>query len=219
MKSWSSAIANISNRGKKALFLLKGYICSGNIKPGLGLKLFYQILRPILCYGSEIWSAFDGNKKILNNIDVIPKFLDSLDIENVHVKVCKFLMGVNKRVVNLAVKGELGRFPVGILCMLQALKYWYHIQSASNILLQGALAVSQNLHEKLIFTWFSFFSSLCKLVNVKPSDVTLETFVLLKEKLCDYFIRYWSERIKAFSKMDTYCLLKQSFGLDTTLVM
>ena len=24
---WSSAIANISNRGKKALFLLKGYIC------------------------------------------------------------------------------------------------------------------------------------------------------------------------------------------------
>ena len=26
--SWSSAIANISNRGKKALFLLKGYTCS-----------------------------------------------------------------------------------------------------------------------------------------------------------------------------------------------
>ena len=73
--SWSSAIANISNLGKKALFLLKGYICSGNIKPGLGLKLFDQI-RPILCYGSEIWSAFDGNKKIFQNIDGIPKFLD-----------------------------------------------------------------------------------------------------------------------------------------------
>ena len=66
--------------------------------------------------------------------------------------------------------------------MLQAFKYWYHIQSSSNILLREALAVSQNLHEERIFTWFSFFSSLCKLVNVKPSDVTLETFVLLKEK-------------------------------------
>ena len=62
-------------------------------------------------------------------------------------------MGVNKR----AVKGELGRFPVGISCMLQAFKYWYHIQSSSNILLQEALAVSQNLHEERIFTWFSFF--------------------------------------------------------------
>ena len=93
-------------------------------------------------------------------------------------------------------------------------KYWYYIQSSSNILLQEALAVSQNLHEERIFTWFSFFSSLCKLVNVKPSDVTLETFVLLKEKLCDYYIIYWSERIKMFSKMDTYCLLKQRFGLE-----
>ena len=61
--SCSSAIANISNWGKKALFLLKGYICSGNIKPELGLKLFDQMIRPILCYGSEIWSAFHGNKK------------------------------------------------------------------------------------------------------------------------------------------------------------
>ena len=62
--SWGGAIANISNWGKKALFLLKGYICSGNIKPGLGLKLFDQMIRPILCYGSETWSAFDENKKI-----------------------------------------------------------------------------------------------------------------------------------------------------------
>ena len=79
-------------------------------------------------------------------------------------------MGVNKRAVNLAVKGELGRFPVGISCMLQAFKYWYHIQSSSNILFPEALAVSQNLHEERIFTWFSFFSSLCKLVNVKPGN-------------------------------------------------
>ena len=37
---------------------------------------------------------------------------------------------------------------------------------------------------------------------------------ILKEKLCDYYIRYWSECIKTFSKMDTYCLLKQRFGLE-----
>ena len=72
--SWRSANSNIKS-GKKALFLLKGYICSGNIKPGLGLKLFDQMIRPILCYGSEIWSAFDGNKKIFQNIDGIPKTL------------------------------------------------------------------------------------------------------------------------------------------------
>ena len=46
--------------------------------------MFDQMIRPILCYGSEIWSAFDGNKKIFQNIDGIPKFLDSLDI----LKMC-----------------------------------------------------------------------------------------------------------------------------------
>ena len=35
------------------------------------------------------------------------KNTDSLNIENVHVKFCKFLLYVNKRAVNLAVKGEL----------------------------------------------------------------------------------------------------------------
>ena len=69
----------------KVLFLLKAYICSGSINPGLGLKLFDQMVRPILCYGSELWCTFGGNKKIFQNTDDIAKFLDSLDIEKVHI--------------------------------------------------------------------------------------------------------------------------------------
>ena len=82
------------------------------------MKLFDQMIRPILCYGTEIWSIFDGNKKVSQNTDGILKFLDSLNIENVHVKFCKFLLGI-----------------------------------------------------------------------------TSEVFVLLKEKFCDCYIKYWSDRI------------------------
>ena len=95
----------------------------------LGMNLVLQMIRPILCYGSELWSAFDGNKKVFQNTDDIATFLDSLDIEKVHIKFCKLLLGFNKRAVNQPVKGELGLFPIGISCMLQALKYWYHKQS------------------------------------------------------------------------------------------
>ena len=42
----------------------------------------------------------------------------------------------------------------------------------------------------------------------------MEAFVLLKEKLCERDIQFWSDRLKIFSKMDTYCLLKQNFGLE-----
>lgn len=212
--SWSSAISNISNRGLKALFLLKGYICSGNIKPCLGLKLFDQMIKPILCYGSELWSAFDSNKKSIQNKDGIAKFLDSLDIEKVHVKFCKFILGVNKRAVNLAVKGELGRFPIGISCMLQALKYWFHIQTSNNGLLREALVVSENLHKEHVFTWYSFFTSLCKMLDMKVSEVTVATTTLLRMKLCDKYIQYWSGSIKSFSKLDTYSSVKQNFGME-----
>ena len=39
------------------------------------------MIRPNLCYGSERWSAFDGNKQIFQNTDGTAKFLDALDIE------------------------------------------------------------------------------------------------------------------------------------------
>ena len=44
-------------RGMKALFSLKRYICIVNIKVHLGMKLFDQMIKPILCYESELWSA------------------------------------------------------------------------------------------------------------------------------------------------------------------
>ena len=135
----------------KALFLLKRYFCSANIKPALGLKLFDQMIKPILCYCSALWIAFDFNKRNFKQPDEIVKFLDNLDIEKVHVKFCKFTLGVNKKTVNLAVKRELGRLPIDISCLLQALKYWHHLQSSDNTLLQEALSLSTALHNRGVF--------------------------------------------------------------------
>ena len=83
-----------------------------------------------------------------------------------------------------------------------------------NLLPQEALAISEDLHKEQIFTWFSFFTSLCKMIAVKWSDVTLKAFVLLKSKFCDRYIQYWSDCIKTFSKMDMYCSMNQRFGLE-----
>ena len=49
--------------------------------------------------------------------------------------------------MNLAAEGEFGRFPIGISCMLQALKYWLHLQNTNTILLKETLPVSKDLHQ------------------------------------------------------------------------
>ena len=139
--TWSNAMENLSARGLKAHFVLKRYICTGNIKVRLGIKLFDQMIKPILCYASELWSACDLGKRKFRTEDGLAKYLDSTAIEKVHVKFCKFIIGVNKRAVDLAVKGELGRFPISFSCIIQAFRYRYHLQETSNSLLQEAASV------------------------------------------------------------------------------
>ena len=75
------------------------------------------MIRPILCYDQNFRVHLMEIKIFFRNKDGIAKFLDSLDIEKVH------------------------------------------IQSSNNLLLQEALAVSEDLHKERIFTWFSFFYS------------------------------------------------------------
>ncbi|MES9993748.1 MAG: reverse transcriptase family protein [Candidatus Thiodiazotropha sp.] len=215
--SWTAAISNLSNRGMKALFLLKRYICSGNINPRLALKLFDQMIKPILCYGSEIWSVFDSNKRNFRHSDGIAKFLENLDIEKVHTRFCKFILGVNKRAVNLAVKGELGRFPIGISCWLQVLRYWDHLQNTENTLLREAFALNEYLHTQGVNTWFSFIDNLCKLNGLKPLHLLKDSLSLLRNNLCELFVEYWSKGIKSYSKMDTYTSFKDRFCMENYL--
>ena len=79
--TWSNAMENLSMRGMKALFSLKRYICTGNIKVRLGMKLFDQMIKPILCYASELWSACDLGKRKFRTEDGFAKYLDSITIE------------------------------------------------------------------------------------------------------------------------------------------
>ena len=106
-------------------------------------------------------------------------------IEKVHVKFCKSILGVNKRAVNLVVKIELGRFPVSFSCLIQALKYWYHLQESSNSLLREVSSVCRDLHENGVSTWFSFYDSICKSINVKAGDPSAT--VMLQSFLCETF--------------------------------
>ena len=210
--TWSNATENLSTRGLKALFSLKRYICTGNIKERLGMKLFDQMIKPILCYASEIWSACDLAKRKFRTGEGFAKYLDNMTIEQVHVKFCKFILGVNKRAVNLAVKGELDRFPVSFSCIIQAFKYWYHLQESSNSLLREASSVCRALHDKGVSTLFSFHDSICKSINVKAGDpsatVMLQFFFVKKFRI------YWSNTISSFSKLNTYVSFKSKFCME-----
>ena len=62
---------------------------------------------PILCYGAELWGY---------------EYCHS--IEHIHVKFCKYLLGVSNSTPTAAVLGELGRTPISMTYNVKCIKYW-----------------------------------------------------------------------------------------------
>ena len=109
---------HLSEQASKALYALSNILNDDVLLVQDKLKLFDSIILPILMYGSEIWG-----------------FCRSDDIEKVHLRFLKQILGVRKQTSNVAVYGELGRFPLFVLRKIRILKYWFKILTAPDSLL------------------------------------------------------------------------------------
>ena len=89
---------HLSEQATKAMFVLKNLFDNKLLCIEDKLKLFDSLVQPILMYGSEIWGFHKAD-----------------DVEKVHVRFLKQILGVRLQTSNLAVYGELGRFPLSIL--------------------------------------------------------------------------------------------------------
>ena len=68
------------------------------------------MVKPILCYASQIW-GYEYCELIVS----------------VHINFCKKLLGLNSSVNNCMVLGECGRYPLSVTYQLNCIKYWCKI--------------------------------------------------------------------------------------------
>ena len=124
-----TALTDLKDRGLRAL---------GAIKTKLGINfrkhipitihLFDSLVKPILLYASDFWGCLK-----------LPKVNP---IENLHIKFCKDLLGVQIQTTNLGVLLELGRLPLCIYGKKNVAKNWERIgiqHKANTILLSSYL--------------------------------------------------------------------------------
>ena len=129
--SGSSAEAkeDLYKRGLKALLKFKKSFNLYKPKIKTLLHIFDHTVKPVLLYGSEVWGT-----SMVNKINKEERFLfnlsENMKQENVHIKFCKFSLGVGKRTTNIAVLGELGRYPLlleVILNIQNVFRYFKHL--------------------------------------------------------------------------------------------
>ena len=70
-------------------------------------KLFDTLVGSILNFGSEVWGMNEAS-----------------DIELIHTKFLRRILGVKKSTNLIALYGELGRFPLHIIRKVHIIKYW-----------------------------------------------------------------------------------------------
>ena len=136
--------------------------------------------------------AINHNRPISNFIE------KEYDIEKVHNDFCKKSLNVSKYASNVAVQGELGRFPISNTAKSVVIKYWLRLNAGTkNVLLNEAynMCVNSNLG------WIQGVQYLlCEngFGNIwqNPNTVNKDCFhKYFKQRLNDQHIQNWNSRI------------------------
>ena len=149
--SFSLAQQKLSNKATSPLY---NFLSKINIYNGASVvtifKPFDSLANPILFYNHEIWGCFLKSIGSKNN-KFVSKIFDERIPETMHNKVSKMALGAHSKASNLAVKGELGRFPLHII-----FKYFMRLNSFSNnTTLSSALEANIHVDNMGKHSWFT----------------------------------------------------------------
>ena len=137
------------------------------LKPKQEEKLFDTLISPILTYGCEVWGVY-----LKQNFASWDKELT----EKVHLRFCKYYLGVNSKASNSACIAELGRFPMKIFIGKLILRYWNHLLNLPvSTIAKQAFLVSKSLYEKRKTCYHSNLHNILEFYNINvKNDLTTQ---------------------------------------------
>ena len=208
-------------------YLFKSFSNVENVPINVLLKLFSSTVVPVLLYSCEVWGPY-----LLGKINSFATFKTKIfkltnDIERLHLKFCKRILGVHSKSTNLAVYGELGRAPLITQIATFITKYWLRIKSStfSDTLAGEAARVCMDSNlQPVVIT--KYLLQLCDIeVNnfkdfVIPPNEQGHFCHYLKNKLQTFYTEYWKEQIQQGGnngKLRVYKKLKVNFGFEKYL--
>ena len=88
----------LANQSLKSLFASNSTFDTVALETTDKIKLFDSLVAPILKYSSEVWGFHDAN-----------------DVENIHLKLLKQVLGVHSKTSIPTIYGEFARFPLSVI--------------------------------------------------------------------------------------------------------
>lgn len=105
---WTRAKDSLAAQARKSVMAISGYQRKfGYFHHQDKFKLFDAMVKPVLCYGAEVWGYEISDR-----------------IEAVHTSFCKSFLGLSRNVNNSMALGECGRYPLCTTYLVKCVAYW-----------------------------------------------------------------------------------------------
>lgn len=172
------------------------------------LSLFDSLVTQLLLYGAEVWGIYE-----VKNIDKI------------HIKFCKAILGVRQQTPNYAVYGELGRYPLSVICKERALKFWIKILKSMNSNSPIFHVFQHQVNELSVHpntkSWAYEIKHILDNLGLSHFwNMQFERtppFQTIRQRIRDQFAQNWSAALHAMSKLELYRRYKQNFEFENYL--
>ncbi len=204
-------------KGLKTWFYVRNQLYSAKVWPlKVYLKSFDMIVKPLILYGSEIWGQYifmNKDAKLLN----FPKYSNNYSCERAHIKVCKQILGVQQTATNLAVLGELGRFPLCVEIIKSIVKYYVRAEKMERkCLLHEIYSESKKLSNKLDI----LVQHICQEINFSLNDHIDSGIKSMMTVLNKYLTSYYENTFfsalmsESSKKLRTYKCFKKLYDME-----
>ena len=226
--TFSYAADELYTKATRAYFSISNVVYTHKKWPiDKALTLFDTIVSPVALYACELWSPLTIGSKYFKNSDSLFRAWEDFKPELLNQKVCRLLLGVNKKATRLAVLGELGRFPLILRALSHTLKYEWQIANKpqKSSLVSQAFLEMQSM-QKVKDGWYNRVAqikSLFKIPNLPGSWSPSTVGTKINKLIHDKFSMFWKDELKStkigedivdHSKLRFYRTLKGSFTAE-----
>ena len=176
----------------------------GFFYPSDAFKLFDSMVKPIACYGAEIWGCKYSEK-----------------IEKIQSKFCKQYIGLKQNTNDAFAVGECGRLPLAVTYMTQAIKYWLKLlQMPPNRYPRQCYLMLKSLTDAGKITWATHIKSLLFEFGFGYAWIAHEIgnnrhfLNLFKRRIKDISIQNWRRNINDSPKGIHYKCFKSNLDVE-----
>ena len=214
--SFSLASSELYKKGLKAFYKFKGIFGGTCPSTKVALHVFDHTIKPILTYGSDIWGASAKNSRRQNL--TLDKIYKDFHAEKLHLKYCKYILGVHSKGSNLATIGELGRFPIFNHICESISKFYLHVKGKEpDSLLNQTLQTSIQLQKDGFKSWYSGMEVILNELN--PNE---ENICSVNPHLNILYGKNWTKNVNEEAvikqgQLRIYALFKSNFQKEVYL--